>query len=88
MVFEKQVTREELKEWQGKNTGCLEEGEKIKVEVVPLSSLMEIAWRDSKAVTAFALYNRAKDLEKTQEAPKKKAGSPAPSARKPEAPKK
>lgn len=51
----KEMTSEQLAELQGKATGLQEEGERITLEVIPLSDL-SYKTRDGKAFVAFALY--------------------------------
>jgi len=55
MLHEKEVTKEELTSLQGKLTGCVEEGEKIVLELVPY----EMLWRvtsDAKALSSLLLF--------------------------------
>jgi len=54
MLYEKAVTQEELEDLQGKLTGCVEEGEKIVLELVRY----EMLWRvtsDAKALASLLL---------------------------------
>ena len=56
MLHEKQVSKEELNALQGKLTGCVEEGEKIVLELVKF----DILWRttsDSKVLSSLCLFN-------------------------------
>ena len=58
------VTREELSALQGKATGHLEEGERIKLEIVPLEDLDIIP--DGKTIIAASLYRRHRRLQALQ----------------------
>ena len=56
MLHEKQVSKEELNALQGKLTGCVEEGEKIVLELVKF----DILWRttsDAKVLSSLCLFN-------------------------------
>lgn len=54
--FERDVTPEELADFNGRCTGVLGEGEQITLKVVPLEDLWSIA--DGKTLVALALYLR------------------------------
>lgn len=56
-VYQKDVTAEEVESMNGRLTGVAEEGERIKVQILPLDQL----WRqtaDAKALAALCLYNK------------------------------
>lgn len=56
-VHQKDVTAEEVESMNGRLTGVAEEGERIKVQILPLDQL----WRqtaDAKALAALCLYNK------------------------------
>ncbi|KAK4960718.1 hypothetical protein LTR28_004993 [Elasticomyces elasticus] len=55
-LYQKRIPRNQLKEWQGKLTGLRDQGEKITLKVVPLKDLWKEGGRDSKALSAWALY--------------------------------
>jgi hypothetical protein len=57
LYYSRDVTRAELSELQGKATGCMEEGEVITLDLVPLADL----WRrapDAKTLCAILLYEK------------------------------
>lgn len=56
-MHEKKVSREELREITGKLTGLRDQGEKITLKLVRLEDLWKEGARDSKALTAWALYD-------------------------------
>lgn len=59
-LHEKQVPREQLKEWTGKLTGLRDEGEKITLKLVRLEDLWWEGARDAKALAACALWEGLK----------------------------
>ncbi|KAH8588509.1 nudix hydrolase 14 [Bisporella sp. PMI_857] len=59
-LHEKRVPRSKLKEWEGKFTGLMDQGEMITLKVVKLEDLWLEGARDSKALTAWALYSGLK----------------------------
>ncbi|EMR90465.1 putative nudix domain-containing protein [Botrytis cinerea BcDW1] len=59
-LHEKKISREELKETTGKLTGLRDQGEKITLKLVKLEDLWKEGGRDSKALTAWALYDGLK----------------------------
>ncbi|KAI9641636.1 hypothetical protein NHQ30_009490 [Ciborinia camelliae] len=59
-LHEKKVSRAELREITGKLTGLIEDGEKITLKLVKLEDLWKEGARDSKALTAWALYDGLK----------------------------
>ncbi|KAG9240667.1 hypothetical protein BJ878DRAFT_524982 [Calycina marina] len=59
-LHEKRVKRATLKEWTGKLTGLREEGEKIRLRLVPLENLWCEGARDAKALSALALWEGLK----------------------------
>ncbi|KAJ4386828.1 hypothetical protein N0V93_009726 [Gnomoniopsis smithogilvyi] len=65
-AHEKRVSREQLREWQGKLTGLREEGEMITLKVVPLEDLWLEGGMDSKALAALTMYTQLKQWEKKQ----------------------
>jgi len=59
-AYRRTITPAELQEFEGKATGVLEEGETIKLKVLPLDELwMHTA--DSKALAALLLYHKLKE---------------------------
>lgn len=63
LLLRMEITRQQLTEFQGKFTGLIAEGEKIKLRVVPLRDLaLEVP--DAKSLSALALYETAKRLGK------------------------
>lgn len=56
MLCRKQVSRQQLKEFQGKLTGLRDEGEKITLKIVKLQDLWKEGCRDGKTLAAWALY--------------------------------
>jgi ADP-sugar diphosphatase len=56
-LWQKRVKREELKGWEGKLTGLRDEGEKITLKLVKLKDLWKEGSRDSKSLSALALYH-------------------------------
>lgn len=55
-LHQKRIPREQLKDWQGKLTGLREHGEKITLKVVRLEELFREGGRDSKALSAWSMY--------------------------------
>jgi ADP-sugar diphosphatase len=55
-LVRRHVTKAELDAMQGKLTGLRNEGETIKLKIVPLAELLKHT-RDAKALAAFALYS-------------------------------
>ena len=54
-LCQKYISREDLKNMEGKRTGLREEGERITLRVIPLKSLPHET-PDAKSITAYALY--------------------------------
>ncbi|KAL2272265.1 hypothetical protein FJTKL_06993 [Diaporthe vaccinii] len=63
---EKRVPRSTLRNWEGKYTGLVKEGEMITLKVVPFRDLWVEGAMDSKALAAFTLYPKVKEWEKQQ----------------------
>ncbi|KAJ4413987.1 hypothetical protein N0V82_008197 [Gnomoniopsis sp. IMI 355080] len=63
-AHEKRVSREQLREWQGKLTGLRDQGEMITLKVVPLEDLWLEGGMDSKALAALTMYTQLKQWEK------------------------
>ncbi|KAJ2904908.1 hypothetical protein MKZ38_006949 [Zalerion maritima] len=59
-MCEKRVEREKLDEWRGKQTGLREDGEIISLRLVRYEDLWKEGARDSKALSAVALYEGLK----------------------------
>lgn len=55
-LYQKKIPRKQLQEWQGKLTGLRDHGEKITLKVVRLEDLWREGARDSKSLSAWALY--------------------------------
>lgn len=70
-AHEKQVSRAQLREWQGKLTGLREEGEMITLKVVPLEELWLEGGMDAKALAALTMYTQLKQWEKKKKQKKK-----------------
>ncbi|KAL9099360.1 MAG: hypothetical protein Q9163_005136 [Psora crenata] len=60
-LWQKRVKRDTLKAWQGKLTGLRDQGEKIALKLCPLEALWKVAARDSKALSAWAMYQGLKN---------------------------
>ena len=56
-LYEKVMSKEKIEELEGKCTGNIEEGEQIKLKIVPLNKLAETC-PDMKTLTALYLYRR------------------------------
>ena len=56
-LYQKRIPREQLHEWEGKFTGLREDSEKITLKIVRLENLWREAARDSKSLSALALYD-------------------------------
>ncbi|PQE05653.1 NUDIX domain-containing protein [Rutstroemia sp. NJR-2017a BBW] len=59
-LHEKKISRKELEETKGKLTGVRDHGEKITLKLVKLDELWKEGARDSKSLTAWALYDGLK----------------------------
>ena len=55
-LYQKRVSRESLKEWQGKLTGLRSHGEKITLKLVKLQDLWKEGARDAKTLSAWSIY--------------------------------
>ena len=55
-LHQKRIPRGQLAEWQGKLTGLRDHGEKITLKVVRLEELFREGGRDSKALSAWSMY--------------------------------
>ena len=69
-LYKTTMAREKLDELQGRQTGVSEEGEKIKVKVIPFGDLARTA-PDMKALSALTLYEQYNKMQyrKTQQMP-------------------
>ncbi|KAI7528574.1 NUDIX family hydrolase [Hortaea werneckii] len=63
-LYQKRISRKELQDFQGKLTGLRNEGEKITLKVVKLDDLWREGVRDSKTLSALALYQNLKRVGK------------------------
>lgn len=63
-LWQKQVPREQLKQWEGKLTGLRDQGERITLMLTPLEDLWKTAARDAKALAGYALYKGLKEAGK------------------------
>jgi len=63
-LYQKRISRKELQDFQGKLTGLRNEGEKITLKVVKLDDLWKEGVRDSKTLSALALYQNLKRVGK------------------------
>ena len=59
-LWQKQISRSQMQEWQGKLTGLRDHGEKITLMLTPLDQLWRTGARDAKALAACALYQGLK----------------------------
>ncbi|KAK0671181.1 putative hydrolase [Cercophora samala] len=55
-MHERRVSRETLKEWEGKLTGLREHGERISLRLVKMGDLWRVGGRDGKTLAAVALW--------------------------------
>ena len=62
----KHVARDQLQSWEGKMTGLREHGEMISLRVVKLRNLWWAGARDSKCLSAYALYQELRAAGKIQ----------------------
>jgi ADP-sugar diphosphatase len=67
MLCQKKVTRQYMEELKGKATGLRDEGEKIKLKLVPLERAWKEGGRDAKCLAALALYEGLKKEGKVSE---------------------
>lgn len=56
-LFRKEVTKEEIATMEGKLTGVAEEGEQIKLKIIPFNDLYKVS-PDAKALAALCLHDR------------------------------
>ncbi|GAB7348744.1 hypothetical protein MBLNU459_g7478t1 [Dothideomycetes sp. NU459] len=56
LMHQRRIPRAQLKDWQGKLSGLRDHGEKITLKVVKLEDLWREGGRDSKALSAWAIY--------------------------------
>jgi len=61
-LCQKRLKREHLEDLKGKATGLAEEGEKIKLKLVPLHMLWREGARDAKTLAALSLYENIKAI--------------------------
>ena len=59
-LWQQRVKRDTLKDWQGRLTGLRDHGEKITLDLCPLEKVWRVAGRDSKALSAWAMYQGLK----------------------------
>lgn len=55
-LWQKRISREQMKEWQGKLTGLRDHGEKITLMLCPLEQAWRQGGRDAKVLSGWALY--------------------------------
>ena len=55
-LWQKRVSREQMRGWEGKLSGLRGEGEKITLVLCPLERLWRVGARDGKILAAWALY--------------------------------
>jgi ADP-sugar diphosphatase len=60
MLCQKRLSRRHMESLEGKATGLENEGEQIKLKLVPLNRLWREAVRDGKALAALSLYENLK----------------------------
>ncbi|KAF2220186.1 nudix hydrolase 14 [Elsinoe ampelina] len=66
-LYQKQIPRSQLQDWQGKLTGLRDHGEKITLKVVRLEDVWREGARDAKALAALALYQGLRGAGKLPE---------------------
>jgi ADP-sugar diphosphatase len=59
-LCQKRLSRKHMESLEGRATGLRNEGEQIKLNLVPLSRLWREAARDGKALAALSLYDNLK----------------------------
>jgi 8-oxo-dGTP pyrophosphatase MutT (NUDIX family) len=59
-MFERRIPRAKLTKWNGKCTGVLSEGERIKLKIVLMQDAWKVCARDAKCLSALALYEGLK----------------------------
>jgi ADP-sugar diphosphatase len=69
MLCQKRLSRTHMESLKGKATGLKNEGEQIKLKLVPLTRLWKEAARDGKALAALSLYENLKREGKIPEMP-------------------
>jgi 8-oxo-dGTP pyrophosphatase MutT (NUDIX family) len=69
-LCQKRLKREHLEHLRGKATGLVNEGENIKLKLVPLDRLWREAARDAKALAALSLYENIKKTGELPDMPK------------------
>jgi ADP-ribose pyrophosphatase YjhB (NUDIX family) len=69
-LCQKRLKREHLEHLRGKATGLVNEGENIKLKLVPLNKLWREAARDAKALAALSLYENIKKTGELPDMPK------------------
>jgi ADP-sugar diphosphatase len=67
MLCQKRLSRKHMESLKGKATGLKNEGEQIKLKLVPLNRLWREATRDGKALAALSLYENLKLVGKIPE---------------------
>ena len=65
-LFKTSMTKEKIAEVEGRETGEKDEGEKIKVKVIPLENLAKIA-PDMKSLSALALYRQFNQMKSKEQ---------------------
>jgi ADP-sugar diphosphatase len=71
MLCQKRLSRTHMESLKGKATGLRDEGEQIKLKLVPLNRLWREAARDGKALAALSLYENLKRDGKLPAMPEK-----------------
>lgn len=71
LMHHKRIPRDQLKDWQGKLSGLRDHGEKITLKVVRLEELWREGGRDSKALSAWAIYEGLRRDGKLRNRPSK-----------------
>lgn len=66
---QKRLTRKHMESLKGKATGLRNEGEQIKLKLVPLNKMWREAARDGKALAALSLYENLKREGKIPDMP-------------------
>lgn len=64
-LWQKRVSREQLKVWQGKLTGLRDDGEMITLMLCPLEKAWRVGARDAKVLAGWALYEGLRAEGKT-----------------------
>ena len=76
LLCQKRLTKRHMAWLQGRATGLRDEGERIKLKLVPLGRVWREAGRDGKALAAVALYEGLRREGRIGEGPREVEGEP------------